>query len=70
MPVIRHVYDDVCSILQTVYYMQVPFVDLHAQYLTIKPAIDSAIADVIAHSAFIRGPQVEAFEEAWATRPS
>ena len=46
--------------------MKIPFVDLHAQYLTIKHEIDRAIADVIAESAYIRGPQVEAFEEAWA----
>lgn len=47
--------------------MQVPFVDLHAQYLTIKEEIDSAIARVIRDSAYIRGPQVEAFEKAWAS---
>src|SRR5947208_16104686 len=46
--------------------MKIPFVDLHAQYLTIKQEIDSAIADVIAQSAYIRGPHVDAFEEAWA----
>src|SRR2546428_1851761 len=46
--------------------MTIPFVDLHAQYLTIKSEIDAAIADVIARSAFIRGPQVERFERAWA----
>ena len=46
--------------------MKIPFVDLHAQYLTIKREIDSAIADVIAQSAYIRGPHVDAFEEAWA----
>ncbi len=46
--------------------MKIPFVDLHAQYLTIKQEIDKAIADVIAQSAFIRGPYVDAFEEAWA----
>jgi len=46
--------------------MKIPFVDLHAQYLTIKQEIDSAIADVIAKSAYIRGPHVDAFEEAWA----
>ena len=46
--------------------MKIPFVDLHAQYLSIKPEIDSAIAEVIAQSAYIRGPQVEAFEQAWA----
>jgi dTDP-4-amino-4,6-dideoxygalactose transaminase len=46
--------------------MKIPFVDLHAQYLSIKPEIDRAIADVIAQSAYIRGPQVDAFESAWA----
>jgi dTDP-4-amino-4,6-dideoxygalactose transaminase len=46
--------------------MTIPFVDLHAQYLTIKAEIDTAIADVIARSAFIRGSHVEAFERAWA----
>src|SRR3954464_39805 len=46
--------------------MKIPFVDLHAQYLTIKPQIDAAIADVIAQSSYIRGPHVEKFEQAWA----
>jgi dTDP-4-amino-4,6-dideoxygalactose transaminase len=46
--------------------MKVPFVDLHAQYLTIKPEIDAAIARVIAESSYIRGPHVDAFEQAWA----
>jgi dTDP-4-amino-4,6-dideoxygalactose transaminase len=46
--------------------MKVPFVDLHAQYLGIKAEIDSAIAKVIAQSAFIRGKHVDAFEQAWA----
>ncbi len=46
--------------------MKVPFVDLHAQYLAIKAEIDSAIAEVIAQSAFIRGKHVDAFEQAWA----
>ena len=46
--------------------MNVPFVDLHAQYLSLKSEIDAAIAEVIAESAFIRGPHVERFENAWA----
>jgi dTDP-4-amino-4,6-dideoxygalactose transaminase len=46
--------------------MKIPFVDLHAQYLSIKPEIDAAMAEVIAQSAYIRGPQVDAFEQAWA----
>jgi dTDP-4-amino-4,6-dideoxygalactose transaminase len=44
----------------------VPFADLHAQYLTLKPAMDAAIAEVIRTSAFIRGPFVQKFEEEFA----
>jgi len=40
----------------------VPFVDLHAQYLSIKDEIDSAIGEVIRRSAFVRGPFVDTFE--------
>jgi dTDP-4-amino-4,6-dideoxygalactose transaminase len=46
--------------------MNIPFVDLHAQYLSIKSEIDAAIAEVIAQSAFIRGPHVDRFEQNWA----
>lgn len=46
--------------------MNIPFVDLHAQYLTIKDGIDAAIAAVIRDSAYIRGSHVETFEKAWA----
>jgi dTDP-4-amino-4,6-dideoxygalactose transaminase len=46
--------------------MKIPFVDLHAQYLSIKSEIDAVIGEVIAQSAFIRGPHVERFEKAWA----
>jgi dTDP-4-amino-4,6-dideoxygalactose transaminase len=44
----------------------VPFADLRAQYLSIKPEIDAAIANVIRESAFIRGPYVERFEREFA----
>jgi dTDP-4-amino-4,6-dideoxygalactose transaminase len=47
--------------------VKVPLVDLYAQYLTIRDEIDEAIRQVIAESAFIRGPHVEAFEQAWAS---
>jgi len=46
--------------------VNVPFVDLHAQYLTIKADIDGAIADVIRQSAFIRSKHVTDFEAQWA----
>ncbi len=45
---------------------KIPFADLHAQYLSIKPQIDDAIAAVIRESAFIRGPYVERFETEFA----
>lgn len=46
--------------------MKIPMVDLHAQYLEIEEAVDRAIAEVIATSAFIKGPFVERFERAFA----
>ena len=46
--------------------MNVPFADLHQQYLNLRPELDAAIASVIAESAFSRGPRVEAFEQAFA----
>jgi hypothetical protein len=38
--------------------MRIPFVDLHAQYLSIKEQIDSANAEVIAESAYVGGRPV------------
>lgn len=46
--------------------VEVPFADLHAQYLSIRGEIDRAIAEVIRTSAFVRGPFVEAFERDYA----
>lgn len=45
---------------------QIPFVDLYAQYHTIKDEIDFVISDVIQKSLFIRGPYVEKFEQMFA----
>lgn len=44
----------------------VPFVDLIAQYNSLKAEIDRAMADVIEHSAFIRGPALATFEREFA----
>jgi dTDP-4-amino-4,6-dideoxygalactose transaminase len=44
----------------------IKFLDLHAQYLSIKSDIDNAIAKVLASSAFIGGPNVKEFEQAFA----
>lgn len=46
--------------------MKIPLVDLKAQYERIKDEIDTAIQEVISRSAFIGGPYVKAFEEAFA----
>ncbi len=44
----------------------IPFVDLKAQYHSIKPEIDAAIARVLESSQFILGEEVAAFEEEFA----
>jgi dTDP-4-amino-4,6-dideoxygalactose transaminase len=46
--------------------MQVNFVDLKAQYLTIKPEIDRAIEGVITNTAFVLGKAVEELEKKFA----
>jgi dTDP-4-amino-4,6-dideoxygalactose transaminase len=46
--------------------MTVPFVDLKAQYTSIKDEIDKAIADVINETAFIGGKYVNNFERSFA----
>ncbi len=46
--------------------MKVNFVDLKAQYQTIKPEIDKAIENVISNTAFILGKAVAEFEEQFA----
>ncbi len=47
--------------------MTIQFVDLFAQYQTIKTEIDHVMADVISKSAYIRGPYVEQFEAEYAS---
>jgi dTDP-4-amino-4,6-dideoxygalactose transaminase len=46
--------------------MTVPFVDLRAQYQSIKAEVDEAIARVLASASFVLGSEVERFEEAFA----
>jgi dTDP-4-amino-4,6-dideoxygalactose transaminase len=45
----------------------IPFVDLKAQYRSIKPEIASAIDKVLESSHFVLGPEVKAFEQEFAT---
>ena len=44
----------------------IPFVDLKAQYRSIKNEIDGAISNVIENTQFILGPEVDAFEREFA----
>ena len=44
----------------------IPFIDLAAQQARIRPAIDAAIAKVLAHGAYVMGPEVREFEAALA----
>ena len=46
--------------------MNIPFVDLRAQYLSIKSEIDEAIQSVITETAFIGGKYVKTFEKDFA----
>jgi dTDP-4-amino-4,6-dideoxygalactose transaminase len=44
----------------------IPYVDLQAQYRSIKPEIDDAVQRVLTSAQFILGPEVEDFELAFA----
>lgn len=46
--------------------MKIPFVDLKAQYLSLKDHIDSSIASVLDETAFIGGQLVKDFEDSFA----
>ncbi|HEU4572434.1 MAG TPA: DegT/DnrJ/EryC1/StrS family aminotransferase [Candidatus Limnocylindrales bacterium] len=45
---------------------QVPLVDLKAQYASIRPEMDAAIARVLESTSFILGEEVARFESEWA----
>jgi len=49
-----------------VVHKTIPFIDLHAQYLSIREDIDQAIREVIEESSFIRSRHVTLFEEQFA----
>ncbi len=46
--------------------MKVSFVDLKAQYLSLKPEIDAVIGKVVSETAFISGRYATAFEDSFA----
>jgi dTDP-4-amino-4,6-dideoxygalactose transaminase len=45
---------------------KIPLVDLKAQYQTIKPEIDAAMARIVANTSFILGKELSDFEAAFA----
>ena len=47
--------------------VKVPYLDLKAQYCSIKPEIDAAISGVLESCQFVLGPEVAAFEQDFAT---
>jgi dTDP-4-amino-4,6-dideoxygalactose transaminase len=46
--------------------MNISFVDLKAQYRSLKPEMDAAIQNVLDRTAFIMGAEMEAFERSFA----
>jgi len=46
--------------------MKIPFVDLKTQYTSFKKEMDDAIHSVIDRTAFIKGPEIKEFEDAYA----
>jgi dTDP-4-amino-4,6-dideoxygalactose transaminase len=46
--------------------MTVPFLDLKAQYASIKTEVDEAVLRVLASTTYVLGPEVEAFEKEFA----
>jgi dTDP-4-amino-4,6-dideoxygalactose transaminase len=47
--------------------VQVPYLDLKAQYRSIKPEIDAALARVLESAQFVLGAEVSEFEQEFAT---
>ncbi len=46
---------------------EVQFLDLKVQYATIKDEIDAAVIQVLGSTAYVLGPRVDAFEQAFAS---
>lgn len=46
---------------------KIPFLDLRASYLELKTEIDAAVSRVLDSGWYILGPEVESFEEEFAS---
>src|SRR5260221_9947165 len=56
-----------CEIVNTALSLEVPFLDLKAQYRALAPEINRAVADVLESAQFVGGPFVENFEQDFAS---
>ena len=56
----------ISKLIMTTTRARIPLLDLKAQYHSIKPEIDAAIAGVLESSQFVLGAEVAAFEEEFA----
>src|SRR5712675_735851 len=56
-----------CEIVNTALALEVPFLDLKAQYRALAPEINGAVASVLESTQFIGGPFVENFEQEFAS---
>jgi dTDP-4-amino-4,6-dideoxygalactose transaminase len=52
--------------MTTTLHPSIPFLDLQAQYPSIKDEVDAAVARVLASAHFVLGPEVDAFETEFA----
>jgi dTDP-4-amino-4,6-dideoxygalactose transaminase len=52
--------------IENIDFSMIPFVDLNAQYISIKSEIDNAIKECIADGNFIKGNSVTDFEKSFA----
>lgn len=52
--------------MTTTLHPSIPFLDLQAQYRSIKDEVDAAVASVLASAHFVLGPEVDAFETEFA----
>jgi dTDP-4-amino-4,6-dideoxygalactose transaminase len=46
--------------------LQIPLIDLRAQYQSLKPRVDAAVGRVLESGRYVLGPEVAAFEEEFA----
>jgi len=53
--------------VNTALALEVPFLDLKAQYRALAPEVNRAVTDVLESAQFVGGPSVENFEQEFAS---